>query len=107
MKIAGRTMELLLFLCNTPNKEFSGSNMSKDLGIASGTLYPLLVKLEDAGLVVSRWENGDPQELGRPRRRYYKITGEGAKAIHERMSAINSGFQWAPNAQLAAVLGAK
>lgn len=107
MKIAGRTMELLLFLCNTPNNEFSGSSMSKELRIASGTLYPLLVKLEDAGLVVSHWENGDPQELGRPRRRYYKITGEGSKAIHERMSAINSSFQWTPNAQLTTELGAK
>ena len=33
--------------------------------------------LAEAGWVESRWEDGDPRRLGRPRRRYYRITPQG------------------------------
>jgi PadR family transcriptional regulator PadR len=45
--------------------------------LASGTLYPLVYALEEAGLLNSRWEAESPQSLGRPRRRLYKITALG------------------------------
>ncbi len=93
MKISGKASDLLLFLCRSPNDGFSGYSMSKQLSIASGTLYPLLAKMEQAGLVEAEWEQEDPSELGRPRRRYYKITGEGVRKINERMEAINPAFQ--------------
>jgi DNA-binding PadR family transcriptional regulator len=51
--------------------------------LKSGTLYPLLARLEDAGLVRSDWEVEDSPQLGRPRRRYYELTGEGELAASE------------------------
>ena len=44
-----------------------------------GTLYKALGRLEEFGLLASRWDDA-PAVLGRPRRRLYELTGEGAKA---------------------------
>ncbi|MEM6409385.1 MAG: PadR family transcriptional regulator [Pseudomonadota bacterium] len=74
--------------------EFSGYDLSKRLGIASGTLYPLLAKLKQAKMVEDRWEeNLDPKEAGRPRRRYYKISGLGAQAVSEKMRQLDAGYE--------------
>ncbi|RKT34508.1 PadR family transcriptional regulator [Roseovarius halotolerans] len=93
MRISGRPLEILLFLSNFPQESFAGYSLSKSLGISSGTLYPLLVKLEEAGLLDSQWEDGDPQELGRPRRRYYKVNGQGIAALNEKMRSIHPQFE--------------
>jgi len=46
---------------------------------AHGTLYKALGRLEEFGLLASRWEDPAAAE-GRPRRRLYELTGEGARA---------------------------
>lgn len=49
---------------------------------AHGTLYKALGRLEDAGLLVSRWEDTDVALAeGRPRRRLYTVTGEGERRL--------------------------
>ncbi len=56
-------------------------------GLPSGTVYPILSKLEDSGLLKSRWE--DPRiarREKRPQRRSYEITGEGREALTESHS---------------------
>ena len=54
-----------------------------------GTLYKALGRLEEFGLLTSRWE--DPMAAdGRPRRRLYELTGQGAQAA-ERALADNAG----------------
>lgn len=45
---------------------------------AHGTLYKALGRLEEFGLLTSRWEDAAAAE-GRPRRRLYTLTGEGAR----------------------------
>ncbi len=59
--------------------ELSGADIMRATGLFSGTLYPMLLRLERAGWLTSRWEEEIPQTLGRPRRRFYEVTGEGAK----------------------------
>jgi PadR family transcriptional regulator PadR len=46
---------------------------------AHGTLYKALGRLEDFGLLTSRWEDEAATE-GRPRRRLYELTGQGVHA---------------------------
>jgi DNA-binding PadR family transcriptional regulator len=49
---------------------------------AHGTLYKALGRLTDAGLLDSEWEDpGQAAEAGRPRRRLYRVTPEGAVAL--------------------------
>src|ERR1700749_433440 len=59
-----RTLEAFL---ENPTDELSGSDVQKRSGLASGTLYPILLRLESAGWFVSRWEAVDPASVGGPR----------------------------------------
>jgi PadR family transcriptional regulator, regulatory protein PadR len=50
--------------------------------LPSGTVYPVLSRLEKSGLVQSRWEDqAVAQEDGRPARRYYRLTEDGQRAL--------------------------
>ena len=64
---------------------------------AHGTLYKALARLEDFGLLTSRWEAAATAPEGRPRRRLYELTGEGARAV-ERAHAAASPPRLAPEA---------
>ncbi len=60
-------------------------------GMPSGTVYPTLGRLKKSGLVRARWEDQRIAERqGRPRRRYYELTGEGATALAEGASRVAS-----------------
>ncbi|HTM42073.1 MAG TPA: helix-turn-helix transcriptional regulator [Terriglobales bacterium] len=58
-----------------------GFNVMEVTGLPSGTVYPALRRLERDHLIVSRWEEL-PASPQRPARRYYKLTREGATALH-------------------------
>jgi PadR family transcriptional regulator PadR len=51
-----------------------------------GTLYKALGRLEDFGLLASRWEDAAAPE-GRPRRRLYELTGQGARVAEQARAA--------------------
>jgi DNA-binding PadR family transcriptional regulator len=51
-----------------------------------GTLYKALGRLEEFGLLVSRWEDAEAAE-GRPRRRLYSLTGEGARVAERALAS--------------------
>ena len=46
-------------------------------GLASGSLYPILAVFENAGFLKGDWEDKDPRDVGRPRRRLYHLTAAG------------------------------
>jgi DNA-binding PadR family transcriptional regulator len=52
-----------------------GYDLAKQTGLKSGTLYPILVRLSDRGLMEARWEEGRP--AGRPPRHLYRLSSEG------------------------------
>jgi DNA-binding PadR family transcriptional regulator len=59
-----------------------GFDVMRATQLASGTVYPLLRRLEDAAFVRSRWEDETrAHEDGRPARRYYEITAAGKAAL--------------------------
>ena len=53
-----------------------GYDLARETGLASGTLYPLLMRLEDRGYLESRWSEG---LAGRPARHLYRITAAGLR----------------------------
>ncbi|MFD1152236.1 PadR family transcriptional regulator [Saccharothrix hoggarensis] len=69
---------LKAFLCD-PAKPQYGYELMKAADVKSGTLYPMLKRLLDDGIVVAEWESASPTPGGRPPRRYYKLTGEGVR----------------------------
>jgi PadR family transcriptional regulator PadR len=68
------------------NEERYGFELCQMTGQKSGTLYPILARLERAGWVTSGWEN-DSVRLG-PRRRYYRLTGVGAGGAAEHLAKV-------------------
>jgi DNA-binding PadR family transcriptional regulator len=79
-RLTTQTIKVLgAFMSCTQEIGASGAEISRQTELASGTLYPILFRLEEAGWLESEWEEGDPSALGRPRRRLYQITGLGAK----------------------------
>ncbi|MPZ50672.1 MAG: PadR family transcriptional regulator [Dehalococcoidia bacterium] len=52
-----------------------GYDLSKETGLKSGTLYPILMRLEAQGLLETRW--AEPTAPGRPRRHLYRLTVSG------------------------------
>jgi DNA-binding PadR family transcriptional regulator len=71
-------LKVVAALLAADDTERYGLQLMHDTGLPSGTLYPILIRLERAGWVASRWEEVDPVAEGRPTRRYYRLTGEGA-----------------------------
>ena len=72
---------LLRELASTPRDWRHGYDLAQAAALFSGTLYPLLMRLEKSGLLESRWE-ASPQP-NRPRRHVYRITGEGIALADE------------------------
>ena len=61
-----------------------GFDLLDETGLESGTVYPILRRLEGAGLVRSRWEPVQrARDEGRPPRRYYELSGAGAEVLRE------------------------
>jgi PadR family transcriptional regulator, regulatory protein PadR len=88
VRLSLQTLRVLEVFLDNPTDELSGADFIKRGGIASGTLYPILFRLESAGWFVSRWENIDPATAGRPRRRLYRLTPTGL----QRASNVLASF---------------
>jgi PadR family transcriptional regulator, regulatory protein PadR len=88
VRISLQTLRVLEAFLENPADELAGADVQKRSGLASGTLYPILLRLESAGWFVSRWEAIDPAAAGRPRRRLYRLTPNGLT----RASGIFASF---------------
>jgi len=62
-----------------PGQQMYGLEIGYAAGLASGTVHPILARLEGAGWLTSQWEDVDPSAAGRPARRYYSLTGDGVE----------------------------
>ena len=66
--------------------EVYGLELARAAGLPSGTVHPILARLEGLGWVTSRWEDVDPVEAGRPPRRYYRLTSLGRLESRSRLA---------------------
>ncbi|MEV0838535.1 PadR family transcriptional regulator [Actinocatenispora sera] len=78
---------LTVFLAE-PDSPRYGLELMHATGQPSGTLYPILTRLQQAGWVAAEWETADPSELGRPPRRYYRLTPDGAASARSALAAL-------------------
>jgi DNA-binding PadR family transcriptional regulator len=67
-----RVLEVLL-----RGDETFGADIGAESHLPSGTVHPILARLEGLGWAMSRWEDIDPRAAGRPARRYYRLTSDG------------------------------
>jgi PadR family transcriptional regulator, regulatory protein PadR len=71
-----------------------GYDLMKAARLPSGTLYPLLARLECQKLVASAWET--PQQEGQRPRKYYQLTGEGIRIARLELAHASARRQRAP-----------
>ena len=88
VRLTERGLRVLRFLLESPGQSRSGAEIGKATKTGSGTLYPLLARLEAVGWLASEWETVDPHEAGRPRRRLYRLTGEGQRNAHAALAGL-------------------
>jgi len=70
-----QTCALLAAMAQRPRSWQHGYELARQTGLQSGTLYPLLIRLSDQGLLDSRWD--EPERPGMPPRHAYKLTADG------------------------------
>jgi PadR family transcriptional regulator len=73
--LSPQTVSVLLALRADPSRWRHGYELAKETGLRSGTLYPILIRLAERGLVEAAWEEEQP--AGRPRRHQYRLTADG------------------------------
>ncbi|MDG2535133.1 PadR family transcriptional regulator [Sphingomonas sp. HITSZ_GF] len=71
-----RQMRALLEVLSAERQQWRhGYDLMKETGLASGTLYPLLMRMTEQGLVEAEWR--EPAQPGRPARHAYRLTAAG------------------------------
>jgi PadR family transcriptional regulator len=89
VRMSLQTLKVLEAFLENPAEQLSGAEVHQRCGLASGTLYPILLRLEAAGWFVSRWEMINPSAAGRPRRRLYRLTPTGLRRAGEVFASFN------------------
>jgi PadR family transcriptional regulator PadR len=72
-------------LLSAPGDRTYGLEISKRVGLPTGTIYPILATFERAGWVTSDWEDIDPVATGRRPRRYYTLTNLGRQRAQAKL----------------------
>src|SRR6184192_2622479 len=83
-RFSTQTLSVLAALEADPAGWLHGYLVAKQTGLASGTLYPILIRLAERGLIEARWE--DEQPAGRPRRHLYRLTADGLVAARTALA---------------------
>src|SRR5437868_5708771 len=81
---SAQTTSLLNSLLDRPAEWRYGYDLSRETGLKSGTLYPILMRLSERGWLESRWE--ETKGEGRPPRHMYRLTGDGCRWAREQVS---------------------
>ena len=92
--ISPQTRTLLAALLDRAQAWRHGYDLSKETGLRSGTLYPLLIRLTEQGFLEARWEGSD--RMGLPPRHVYRLTGAGVALAqeqrHSQAAPVRGGY---------------
>lgn len=91
-RMTGTTRQVLACLLESPTGAY-GLEIGTATGLASGTVHPILARLEGLGWVSSEWEDVDASAVGRPRRRYYRLTGHGARSATTALATAEAAVR--------------
>jgi PadR family transcriptional regulator len=72
---SAQTIAVLLALAEEPARWRYGYDLCRQLGLKAGSMYPILMRLADRGLLEAAWET--TASAGRPSRHMYRLTGPG------------------------------
>lgn len=84
------TQCVLKLLLAEPTQEMYGLQIGQKVGLPSGTIHPILARLEGYGWLESHWEGIDPAKERRPRRRYYRLSAKGAECARTELARVDT-----------------
>jgi DNA-binding PadR family transcriptional regulator len=85
-EFSAQTLAVLAALCEEPSQWRHGYALAGQTRLKSGTLYPILIRLADRGLVEARWQ--DEPTPGRPRRHLYRLTDAGLASAKAALATV-------------------
>lgn len=86
-RLSEESLRLLRALAREPETWRYGYELGLEVDLKAGTLYPILMRLSDRGLLQSSWESDPPR--GRPRRHLYRILGGGLEILAAEQTAVH------------------
>jgi DNA-binding PadR family transcriptional regulator len=95
LRISPQTLSLLEALLNKPTSWHHGYALSQQTGLASGTLYPILMRLEKLRWLETSWEQPGAAP-GRPPRHLYRLTSEARAWAREELADARERKIWKP-----------
>jgi DNA-binding PadR family transcriptional regulator len=84
------TQLVLRAMLDEPTQEMYGLQICQAAELPSGTIHPILARLEGCGWLESRWEDVDPRVEQRPRRRYYRFTPDGVELSRAALARVHT-----------------
>jgi len=98
LRVSPQTLRILESLLVRPADWRHGYAISQATDIASGTLYPVLMRLEKQGWLETRWEElGKESHVGRPPRHLYRLTSEARSWAREELEDARARKIWKPS----------
>jgi PadR family transcriptional regulator PadR len=88
LRLTPQTLQVLDAFLQESSAWRYGYEISRGTGLKSGTLYPILMRMEERQLLETAWENGEP---GRPPRHMYRLTPEGMQFAREHRAVHAAG----------------
>lgn len=80
LRLSPQTLQVLDAFLHSPKDWKYGYDISRNTGLKSGTLYPILMRLAERKLLETSWETA---EIGKPPRHLYRLTVEGMRFARE------------------------
>lgn len=90
LRMTMATQLVLRALVAELDRERYGLEICRLAGLPTGTVHPILARLERAGWLLSYWEDIDAREHGRPRRRYYRLSRDGAQHAQNALARAHA-----------------
>lgn len=85
-RLSPQSLQVLdAFLGGGPKSWQYGYHISRNTGLKSGTLYPILMRMAKQRLVETRWETA---EVGKPPRHMYRLTTDGLRFAREQLPSL-------------------
>lgn len=82
------TVEVLQTFVADASSDRYGLEIMALTGLPSGTVFPILARFEGLGWLESGWEDVDPAVVGRPQRRYYRLTEKGVQLAESALAQV-------------------
>jgi PadR family transcriptional regulator PadR len=95
IRISPQTLSLLEALLHKPTAWHHGYALSQQTNLASGTLYPILMRLEKLRWLETSWEQPGTA-AGRPPRHLYRLTSEARTWAREELADAQKRKFWKP-----------